>query len=95
MEDLENLEDLYKSLGPDFPWTLIKSYFDKENLQRLVRHQLESYNDFIERQIPNTINMFNPVIITSEHDYDKDSDKYRLEISITFENFGITSTTNS
>ena len=33
--------------------------------------------------------MFNPVIITSEHDYDKKSDKYALEISITFENFGI------
>ncbi len=89
MEDLENLDDLNKSLGADFPWTLINSYFDKENLQRLVRHQLESYNDFIERQIPNTINMFNPVIINSEHDYDKENDKYKLEISITFDNFGI------
>ena len=89
MEDLENLEDLYNSIGKDFPWTLINSYFDKENLQRLVRHQLESYNDFIERQIPNTINMFNPVTINSEHDYDKENDKYKLEITITFDNFGI------
>ena len=86
MEDYGNIN---KILGSDFPWTLIDSYFSKEHLQQLVRHQLESYNDFIERQIPNTINMFNPVIITSEHDYDKESDKYRLEISITFENFGL------
>ena len=86
---MEDLENVYKSLGTDFPWTLINSYFSKEHLQQLVRHQLESYNDFVERQIPNTINMFNPVIITSEHDYDKDSDKYRLEISISFENFGL------
>ena len=86
MEDSENMN---KILGSDFPWTLINSYFSKEHLQQLVRHQLESYNDFIERQIPNTINMFNPVIITSEHDYDKASDKYRLEISITFDNFGL------
>jgi DNA-directed RNA polymerase beta subunit len=86
MEDYGNVN---KILGSDFPWTLIEAYFSKEHLQQLVRHQLESYNDFIERQIPNTINMFNPVIITSEHDYDKASDKYRLEISITFENFGL------
>ena len=70
MEDLENINN---KLGSDFPWTLINAYFSKEHLQQLVRHQLESYNDFIERQIPNTINMFNPVIITSEHDYDKES----------------------
>lgn len=86
MEDCGNVN---KILGSDFPWTLIDAYFSKEHLQQLVRHQLESYNDFIERQLPNTINMFNPVIIRSEHDYDKESDKYRLEISITFENFGL------
>jgi DNA-directed RNA polymerase II subunit RPB2 len=33
--------------------------------------------------------MFNPVIINSELDYDKACDKYRLEISITFDNFGL------
>jgi len=86
---MEDCENMHKILGSDFPWTLINSYFSKEHLQQLVRHQLESYNDFVERQIPNTINMFNPVIITSEHDYDKASDKYRLEISITFDNFGL------
>ena len=86
MEDLENINN---KLGSDFPWTLINAYFSKEHLQQLVRHQLESYNDFIERQIPNTINMFNPVIITSEHDYDKESDKFKLEIQISFENFGL------
>ena len=70
-------------------WALIESYFSKEHLQQLVRHQLESYNDFITRQIPETINMFNPATIVSEHDFDKKSGKYALEISITFENFGI------
>ena len=79
-EDKEDKEDV---------WSVIESYFSKEHLQQLVRHQLESYNDFITRQIPDTIEMFNPTIITSEHDYDKNSGKYALEISITFENFGI------
>ena len=86
---MEDLENVYNKLGTDFPWTLINAYFSKEHLLQLVRHQLESYNDFVERQIPNTINMFNPTIITSEHDYDKENDKYKLEISITFDNFGL------
>ena len=86
---MESLDELKEELGSDYSWTLINAYFSKEHLQQLVRHQLESYNDFIERQIPNTISMFNPVTIVSEHDYDKKADKYALEVSITFNNFGI------
>ena len=33
--------------------------------------------------------MFNPVRVSSEHDYNKAAGKYALEIFITFENFGI------
>ena len=33
--------------------------------------------------------MFNPVHIQSEHDYDKDSKQYSLQISINFSDFGI------
>ena len=69
------------------PWTIIESYFKNCHLQQLVRHQLESYNDFVNYQIIKTIDMFNPVIIKSENDYDEKSDKYKLEIYITFENF--------
>jgi DNA-directed RNA polymerase II subunit RPB2 len=76
-------------LDNDFPWSIINAYFSKEHLRQLVRHQLESYNDFIERQIANTINMFNPILINSDHDYDKESNKYKLQIVITIENFGI------
>ena len=86
---MESLDEVKEKLGSDYHWTLINAYFAKEHLEQLVRHQIESYNDFIERQIPNTISMFNPVTIVSEHDYDKKSDKYALEISITFDNFGI------
>ena len=76
-------------LPKNFEWEVIDSYFKKEHLKQLVRHQLESYNDFVERQIPDTINMFNPVHIQSEHDYDKDSKQYSLQISINFSDFGI------
>ena len=70
-------------------WTIINAYFSKKHLQQLVRHQVESYNDFINRLIPNTIDMFNPVLICSEHDYNKELNKYGLEIYITFKNFSI------
>jgi DNA-directed RNA polymerase II subunit RPB2 len=71
------------------PWTLIESYFKGKHLKQLVRHQIESYNDFVTYQIPKTIKMFNPVHICSEQDYVKSVEKYRLEMFITFENFSI------
>lgn len=71
------------------PWTVIEAYFKDQHLDRLVRHQLESYNNFVGYQIIKTIEMFNPVHIKSEEDYDEKSGKYLLEIYITFENFHI------
>jgi DNA-directed RNA polymerase beta subunit len=71
------------------PWNVIGSYFKDQHLERLVRHQLESYNNFVTYQIIKTIEMFNPVHIASDHDYDAKSGKHSLEIYITFENFNI------
>jgi len=71
------------------PWHIIESYFKGQHLQRFVRHQLESYNNFVGYQITKTIDMFNPVHIVSEQDFDPVSKKHALEILITFENFQI------
>jgi DNA-directed RNA polymerase II subunit RPB2 len=71
------------------PHTIIDSCFRGRHLNRLVEHQIESYNDFIGYQVPRTISMFNPVHICSEHDLDKNVNKYRLEMFITCENFKI------
>ena len=71
------------------PWTIINSYFSNQHLKQLIRHQIESYNDFISRQIPHTIEMFNPVQIVSEQDYNKNLRKYGLEVYINFENFSL------
>ena len=71
------------------PWVLIESYFRNQHLKQLIRHQLESYNYFVNTQIENTIEMFNPVHICSDHDYIKELNLHRLEIHITFENFNI------
>ena len=71
------------------PWDIIGSYFKGHHLKQLVRHQVESYNDFVTIQIQRTIDMFNPVQVHSEHDYNKEFNKYGLEMFITFENFNI------
>ena len=71
------------------PHTIIDSCFRGRHLRRLVEHQIESYNDFIQYQVPRTISMFNPVHICSEQDLDKVTGKYRLEMFVTCENFNI------
>ena len=80
-EPIENIKDGI--------WDIIESYFEGRHLERLVSHQIESYNNFVSFQILRTIEMFNPVSIVSEQDLDPISKKYSLEVVINFENFQI------
>jgi DNA-directed RNA polymerase II subunit RPB2 len=79
---LEHLGDFTEE-----PYSIIESYFNGQHLERLVRHQIESYNHFVNYQIQRTIQMFNPVVIHSDNDYVPDKDKYFLEVFISFTNF--------
>jgi DNA-directed RNA polymerase beta subunit len=88
-EKEKEIFDILKDTYIESPWTIIGSYFQDKHLDRLVRHQLESYNNFVGLQLPQTIDMFNEVHIKSENDFDKESGKYSLEIFIKFENFHI------
>jgi len=85
----ENMFDIENEQYIETPWNIIESYFRGQHLERFVRHQLESYNNFVGYQIVKTIEMFNPVHIASEQDFDPISKKHSLEIFITFENFHI------
>ena len=69
------------------PFTIIESYFRGQHLERLVRHQIESYNHFINFQVLRTIQMFNPVNIRSENDFVAENGQYFLETFVSFENF--------
>jgi DNA-directed RNA polymerase II subunit RPB2 len=69
------------------PWKVIETYFQNHHLDRLVRHQIESYNHFTNYQLVRTIEMFNPVRIVSEQDLDPTTGKHAFEMSIAFENF--------
>ncbi len=81
--------DVHSNKYIEEPWSIINTYFEESHLDRLVRHQLESYNNFVGYQIVKTIEMFNPVNIRSDNDYDPVSGKYSLEMVVSFENFHI------
>jgi len=70
-------------------WSVIESYFKHTHLHQLVKHQVDSYNDFIQNQMTKTIDMFNPLIIKSPHDYLPEYKKYRLEVEVRFDNLSI------
>ena len=93
VQDIPEIDEIEKNvlshLGnySEEPFEIIESYFRGQHLERLVRHQIESYNHFVNYQIQRTIQMFNPVNVHSENDYVQDKDKYMLEVDISFDNF--------
>ena len=68
------------------PWTIIGSYFEGKHLDQLVRHQIESFNDMVNVQLKRTVDMFNPVKIASDQDYDKTTRRHSLEVEVNFTN---------
>ena len=88
-DEIDEKNKYTKIASSEEPWVFVESYFRNQHLKQLIRHQLESYNYFVNTQIVNTIGMFNPVHICSDHDYIKDYDLHRLDVDITFENFSI------
>jgi DNA-directed RNA polymerase II subunit RPB2 len=95
MQILANPVDLSISNSPiahlgdysEEPFTILESYFRGQHLDRLVRHQIESYNHFVNFQILRTIQMFNPVNIRSENDFVAENGQYMLETFVSFEKF--------
>lgn len=73
----------------DYAWNVLGSYFRDNYLHKLVRHQVESYNNFVSIQLFKTIEMFNPVTISSEQDYNPKLGKNRLTIEMTFDNLSL------
>ena len=47
MNGLEKKRKSIDTSNKDYSWTIIEAYFANKHLNRLVRHQLESYNHWI------------------------------------------------
>lgn len=79
----DHIEDYEESM-----FDLIGSYFQSNKLEYLVvRHQLESYDYFVQHQAEKTVQMFNPVIIESPLHYNEKLEKSSLTIKLNFVNY--------
>jgi DNA-directed RNA polymerase beta subunit len=68
----------------DRTWDVIDSYFQEQSDIVFTRHQIESFNYFIENLIPDIITQANPIIIY--YNYLPDYNKYQYEIHLNFDN---------
>lgn len=65
-------------------WKILDSYFIGLGTECLVKHQLDSFNDFMHHKIPDIISQVNPVIVY--HQFSEKHNKHKYEIQIRFIN---------
>ena len=75
-------------ISEDTRWELIQLLFKSYNGRQIVKHQIESYNDFINNKISNIIQQYNPVSIY--HDYNENNNNFNNEIYISLSNLCMT-----
>ena len=67
---------------------VIKQYLARDNNKHLVLHQINSFNKFIEDQLPDIIYQHNP--INRSFNYLENINKHQYEMNISFENISLT-----
>ena len=63
-------------------WMLMNDYLKRNKGYQLVKHLVDSYNDFVLRKLDNIIDGFNPIQIHHQYLPDIDEFKYILEIEV-------------
>lgn len=66
----------------DCTWKLVEAYFNENKGQQLVKHLIDSYNDFVLRKIDNILEGFNPIEIHHQYIPEKNAFKYTLSIEV-------------
>ena len=72
---------IHHSMDESTVWKIIDTYF-QDNPQSLVRHHIDSYNDFFKNGIFQIFKDKNPVTVSSR--YDKTMDEYRSQCIMYF-----------
>ena len=81
--DTDRINEQTSEINLDKTWSkLVDLYFNSNNGYQLIKHQIESFNDFIENKIPQIIKQYNPVTIY--HNYSQEHNQYTREIQISF-----------
>jgi len=68
-------------------WEAISTYF-KNGVEKLVEHQIESFEDFIRNKIPLIVCSTAPIVVW--HEQDEATKKYKFEFRLSFENITYT-----
>ena len=63
-------------------WEVIKSYLKHNNGKVLIKHHIESFDDFMDHKVQMIVNQFNPLSIYN--DYNPQTNNYTYEIVIEF-----------
>jgi DNA-directed RNA polymerase II subunit RPB2 len=58
------------------------SFFAHESNKKLIKHQIDSYNDFINVKINTIVKQYNPIVVY--HNYSEEHCEYQRELSINF-----------
>jgi DNA-directed RNA polymerase II subunit RPB2 len=65
-------------------WEAIRSFFTNQGPQKLVEHQIESFEDFIRNKLPLIVSSTAPIVVW--HEQDEATKKYKYEFRLSFEN---------
>ena len=68
-------EDLSSDDFDNLTWNVIEKFFTMNKGQQIVKHQLESFNDFVLKKLDQIVEGFNPIEIYSQ--YVPEVDKFR------------------
>lgn len=68
----------------ELAWNTIDKFFQYNRGYQIVKHQIESYNDFILRKLDQILDGFNPIEI--HHIYDANLDKFKYILNIQINN---------
>ena len=77
-----NIDDLSIDYKVD-TWDLIKGYLGQYQKKELIRHHIDSFNNFMDSKIPEIVKQQNPLIIY--HEYNDKKNIYNYEIAINFD----------
>tara|TARA_B100000767_G_scaffold275476_1_gene312619 strand:- start:3178 stop:6789 length:3612 start_codon:yes stop_codon:yes gene_type:complete len=92
MEKISSKKKVIKKDGSKFIndniGSILETYFNQNNRKILIKHQIDSFNDFMRYKIPSIISQCNSLIVY--HDFNDRINKYKYELHITFDNICFT-----
>jgi len=65
-------------------WKVIESYLKEDNYKNLIRHHIDSFNEFTDIKIEQIVKQSNPLVIFNN--YEENNNSYKYEINVNFGN---------